>query len=154
MFFYLVQSCYYGSYDGVCSGSNFEIRSAESFGLENADSSDYDYAESFCSHHEECLGYGIHYQIDRYYWATDETSTLECSDPANNNCGDGTPTNGCRVKMSCPAGTVNTSVAAEKRIIFCLFLFLSKIPIICKKTKNLFKSFFVCSFLFFFGFLY
>jgi hypothetical protein len=59
--------------------------------------------QAWCSSQPECLGYGVHYSIDRSYWASSTYNALICNDPSNNNCGQGEATNGCYVRFTCDA---------------------------------------------------
>jgi len=100
---------YRGSFDGVCQAPSRVLddaltltKSARSLEFTNLgkDSGGHAQAEANCNSIPNCVGYGTHYEIDRYYIArATKANTLYCQDPENDRCGSGHPTNGCRVRF-------------------------------------------------------
>ena len=96
---------YKGGYNGACHSDdgNPEAKFTSVLGIENQpnNADGYKVAEAYCNSQANCIGYGIHYSIDRYFFAGDEVKSLKCDNAAENKCGNGAATNGCRVKFSC-----------------------------------------------------
>ena len=103
---------YVGGYNGYCEspdGTNLmdKWKMASQLGQQNhaRNEAGRNAAKEYCNSRPDCLGFGTHYSVDRYYIVSDTVKSLKCHNVAGNNCGTGTPTNGCYVKFRCTSNT-------------------------------------------------
>ena len=103
---------YVGGYNGYCEspdGTNLmdKWKMAPQLGQQNhaRNEAGRNAAKEYCNSRPDCLGFGTHYSVDRYYIVSDTVKSLKCHNVAGNNCGTGTPTSGCYVKFRCTSST-------------------------------------------------
>lgn len=117
-----VVSLYHGSYDGGCQDTPGNWagglwKRADKLGF-NQKESNHDQAKANCNSMPDCMGYGSHYSIDKYFIASATVKSLYCQDPANNRCGQNSPTNGCYVRFNAATNApyVATTMVPRVRI--------------------------------------
>jgi len=124
---------YIGGYDGICthaSGDAWSLMASSADkkppeGNQIINDAGHALWQAWCDSQPNCLGYGMHYRIDRSYWFDGIHTALTCPNYASNSCGQGEVVNGCMVKFRCGA-TVTCTCSI---LVLCVTSSLSPIKL-------------------------